>query len=48
MVGDLQRIIEYPSLGYQITQKVPDDVLEAYKQLMQMGFSGHLIKQSAD
>jgi uncharacterized SAM-binding protein YcdF (DUF218 family) len=48
MVGDLQRIIEYPALGFQIVQEVPDDVMSAYKQLIQMGFSGHLIKQSTE
>ena len=25
MVGDLQRIIEYPRLGFQITQEVPEE-----------------------
>lgn len=30
MLGDLQRIIEYPTLGYQIHQDVPQRVQEAY------------------
>ena len=30
MVSDLERIIKYPKLGYQIEQKVPDEVMTAY------------------
>ena len=44
MVGDLQRIMEYPKLGFQIPQDVPKDVNEAYKYLLDQGFSKHLIK----
>lgn len=43
MVGDLQRIIEYPKLGYQIPQDVPEDVLEAYEELVKMGYTKSLI-----
>lgn len=45
MVGDLQRIIEYPRLGYQIEQNVPNDVLEAYKYLIDKGYTERLIKK---
>lgn len=44
MVGDLQRILLYPAKGYQIPQEVPADVLEAYQRLVEMGYTGHLIK----
>ena len=44
MVGDLQRIMLYPSLGWQIPQSVPDSVLEAYHQLVALGFTQQLIK----
>ncbi|MDF2986441.1 MAG: YdcF family protein [Eubacterium sp.] len=44
MVGDLQRILAYPSLGYQIPQAVPGDVLEAYKFLVSAGYTSRLIK----
>jgi uncharacterized SAM-binding protein YcdF (DUF218 family) len=44
MVGDLQRIKEYPSKGFQIAQEIPDDVWEAYKLLVQEGFTNSLIK----
>jgi len=43
MVGDLQRIKEYPKLGYQITQDIPDYVWAAYQQLVAHGYTKHLI-----
>ena len=43
MVGDLQRIIEYPKLGYQIYQHVPKDVLVAFN-IKQCGYVNHLMK----
>jgi len=43
MVGDLQRIREYPALGYQIEQTIPGDVWDAYEQLVRAGFTKHLI-----
>lgn len=45
MVGDLQRIREYPKLGYQIEQPIPDDVWQAYEELVRLGFDKHLIGQ---
>jgi len=44
MVGDLQRIIEYPKLGYQSHQHVPADVLAAFELLLGAGFTKHAIK----
>lgn len=44
MVGDLQRIKEYPALGFQIEQEIPEKVWEAYEQLVQQGFTEQLIK----
>jgi hypothetical protein len=44
MVGDLQRIIEYPKLGFQIEQEVPPLVLEALEQLVADGYTDHLLK----
>jgi uncharacterized SAM-binding protein YcdF (DUF218 family) len=43
MTGDLQRIMEYPPRGFQIAQEVPERVLEAYKQLIDAGYTRHLI-----
>ena len=44
MIGDLQRIIVYAQRGYQIAQNVPQDVMEAYEQLIKMGYTNRLIK----
>ncbi|WP_129840928.1 YdcF family protein [Streptomyces sp. RFCAC02] len=43
LVGDLQRVIEYPKLGFAIEQDVPDDVLAAYGGLVSAGFTSRLI-----
>ena len=43
MVGDLQRIIEYPKLGFQISQEVPQTVVNAMEKLIVLGYTNHLI-----
>ena len=43
MVGDVQKIIEYPRLGFQIEQDVPPEVLEAYHQLRALGFTKSML-----
>ena len=42
MVGDLQRIIDYPARGFQSPQYVPEHVLVAAEQLKQAGYTAHL------
>ncbi|MEX0881944.1 MAG: YdcF family protein [Cyclobacteriaceae bacterium] len=44
MVGDLQRIKEYPKKGFQISQPIPDEVWKAFEKLVKLGFDQHLIK----
>jgi len=44
MVGDLQRILLYPSKGFQIPQQVPPQVLAAFEALVAAGYDQHLIK----
>jgi hypothetical protein len=39
IVGDLYRIIEYPKLGFQIEQDIPDDVMKSYRSLQQAGYT---------
>lgn len=46
MVGDLQRIKEYPAKGFQIPQEIPVEVWQAYEQLVGLGFTRRLIKTS--
>ena len=43
MVGDLQRIRLYPAKGFQIEQDIPDDVWEAYQELVNAGYDKHLV-----
>ena len=44
MVGDLQRIREYPNSGYQIAQEIPDQVWQAFEELVAAGYNRHLIR----
>jgi len=43
MVGDLQRIREYPKLGFQIAQDIPNNVWQAFEKMVAWGYSKHLI-----
>jgi uncharacterized SAM-binding protein YcdF (DUF218 family) len=43
MVGDLQRIRLYPARGFQIPQDIPDDVRDAFEELVAAGYDKHLI-----
>lgn len=43
LVGDLQRIIEYPRLGFAVEQEVPEDVHAAYQRLLDQGFTRRLL-----
>lgn len=38
MVGDLQRVIEYPARGFAVPQDVPAEVVAAYERLCAVGF----------
>ncbi len=44
IVGDLQRIKIYPEKGFQVFQEIPDDVWQAYKQLVSLGYDKYLVK----
>ncbi len=44
MVGDLQRIKVFPSLGFQIEQDIPESVWQSFNVLVENGFTKHLIK----
>ena len=43
MVGDLQRIIEYPKRGFMIEQDVPERVTEAMHLLIENGYNEHTL-----
>ncbi len=46
MVGDLQRIKEYPlrERRFQIPQDIPEEVWSAYEKLVEMGYTKQLIR----
>lgn len=41
LVGDVQRILNYPQKGFQISQEVPDSVLQAFEYLYALGYRHH-------
>lgn len=43
LVGDLQRVIEYPRRGFAVEQHVPAGVMDAYRRLMEAGFTSRLL-----
>ena len=46
MLGDLQRIKEYPKLGFQIEQDMPAEVWQAWESLVQLGtYNKHLLRK---
>ncbi|HUI54246.1 MAG TPA: YdcF family protein [Bryobacteraceae bacterium] len=45
MVGDLQRIWVYARRGWSAPQPIPAEVLEAYRGLIALGFTRHLIPE---
>jgi uncharacterized SAM-binding protein YcdF (DUF218 family) len=45
MAGDLQRVKLYPAKGFQIHQKIPAPVWDAYERLIALGFDQHLMKE---
>jgi uncharacterized SAM-binding protein YcdF (DUF218 family) len=43
MVGDLQRMIAYPALGYQVAVEIPEPVIAAYEALRRAGYTRHCL-----
>ncbi|MGA8116260.1 MAG: YdcF family protein [Actinocatenispora sp.] len=43
LVGDLQRLVRYPDLGYAIPQRIPAEVDTAYRQLVGAGFTRRML-----
>lgn len=43
MVGDMQRIKLYAAKGFQVEQEIPDNVWQAFEELVALGFNEHLI-----
>jgi uncharacterized SAM-binding protein YcdF (DUF218 family) len=45
MLGDLQRIWVYARRGWSASQPLPDEVRDAYRELVGLGFTQHLIRE---
>lgn len=43
LVGDTQRIMEYPKQGFAIPQEIPAEVGDAYHRLVKAGFTSRLL-----
>ena len=43
LVGDLQRVIEYPARGFAVAQDVPGAVMDSYRRLLAAGFDSRLL-----
>lgn len=43
MVGDLQRLRDYPAKGFQIPQEIPADVWAAFEELVRLGYDTRLL-----
>ncbi|MFF2819466.1 YdcF family protein [Kitasatospora cineracea] len=43
LVGDFQRVIEYPRLGFAVAQDVPERVHDAYQRLIDADFTSRLL-----
>lgn len=46
MVGDIDRVIQYPSRGFQIPHHLPPAILESWNKLIAEGFGQHLLAAS--
>ena len=44
MVGDLERLMTYPSRGFMTESQVPVDALRAYKTLSEAGYIKHAVQ----
>lgn len=43
LVGDVQRLREYPKKGFQIEQPIPEDIWQAYERLVALGYTDYLL-----
>jgi hypothetical protein len=45
MMGDFQRIWIYAKKGWSAPQRIPEEVMRAYRELVCLGFTGHLLPE---
>ena len=44
MVGDFQRILEYPRQGFSTEQPVTPEAMQAFRTLVEAGYDSQLLK----
>ena len=44
LIGDLQRIREYPAKGFQIAQDIPEDGWKVWETLVLAGYTNSMLK----
>lgn len=44
IVGDLQRLIVYPEMGFAVEQEIPDNIRAAFRRLVRSGFDSRLLR----
>lgn len=47
IVGDIERIQEYPRLGFQVPHDLPKSILDAWSYLIEQGFTEHLMPNNS-
>ncbi|MGB6310006.1 MAG: YdcF family protein [Steroidobacteraceae bacterium] len=47
MVGDIDRVIQYPARGFQVPHRLPPAILESWQALKAEGFGHHLLTSPA-
>lgn len=45
MVGDIERILKYPAMGFQASHNIPGEIMDAWRYLVQQGFTHHLLPE---
>lgn len=45
MMGDFQRIWIYARKGWSAPQRIPREVMQAYRELVRLGYTGHLLPE---
>jgi uncharacterized SAM-binding protein YcdF (DUF218 family) len=46
MVGDIDRVIQYPGKGFQIPHELPPEILDSWEALLAQGFGSHRVPHS--
>lgn len=46
MVGDVQRCMIYPQLGYMLESEIPSQVMESYSYLIEKGFDNYIFSEN--